>query len=114
MPLFEAALNPMAEKFKTDFPFIAIHTAVPSEAGSNQAASARLAANWTVADDGDIAIGGAKNFVGGAANGPATHLGFWSQLAVGGVCGGYGALTGDQAFNSAGEYTVDSFTVNGS
>lgn len=114
MPLFDAALNPMADKFKTDFPYVALHTATPSTGGSNQATSARLPANWTTSSGGDTAVTGPLNFTGGAANGPVACLGFWSQLAAGGTCGGYGALTGDTAFNSAGEYTVDSFSVNGS
>jgi hypothetical protein len=56
---------------------------------------------------------GPIDFEGGAASGAATHLGFWSA-PTGGVFYGFVPLTGDQSFNAAGEYTVNSISLNGS
>jgi hypothetical protein len=52
------------------------------------------------------------NFTGGAASGAATHLGFWSAATTG-TFYGWQALTGDQTFNAAGEYTVTGITITG-
>jgi hypothetical protein len=51
-------------------------------------------------------------FTGGAASGAATHAGFWSASSAGTFYGWY-ALTGDQTFNAAGEYTVTGISIPG-
>lgn len=112
MPLNDALLNVGANAMAAAATHLAIHTAQPDAAGSNQSAAARVAAGWPAAATGDLTVTN-KAFTGGAANGPATHLGFWSA-ASGGTFYGYVALTGDQTFNAAGEYTVTSLVVNGS
>lgn len=89
---------------------LAIHTAIPDAMGSNQSAAARQPVTWTNTG-GDLTTG-SKSFTGGAANGPATYVGFWSAL-TGGTFYGYAALTGDQSFNSAGQYTINSVTLDG-
>ena len=83
-----------------------------SPSGSNQATSARVVAGWPGAVTGDLTISN-KAFTGGAANGPVTHVCLWSAI-TGGTFYGSVALTGDTTFNSAGEYTITSLTVNGS
>jgi hypothetical protein len=91
---------------------ISLATANPEPSGSNQATSARLAAGWpAVSGGGDFTLSN-KAFTGGAANGPVTHVCFWSAL-TGGTYYGSQALTGDTTFNSAGEYTITSLTVTG-
>jgi hypothetical protein len=91
---------------------LALHTADPGATGLNPASSARVAAAWSGAVNGDLVVIN-KSFTGGAANGPCTHVGFWSAV-TGGTYYGSQALTGDTTFNSAGEYTVTLLTVNGS
>jgi hypothetical protein len=91
----------------------ALHTAQPNAAGDSQAASARQAITWVTAANGDLVITADLVFTGGAASGACTHIGFWSQLAVGGTFYGWLALTGDQTFNAAGEYTVTGVTITG-
>jgi hypothetical protein len=91
---------------------LSLHTAQPDAAGSNAAASARVAASWGSAVTGDFATLTNKAFTGGAASGPCTHVGFWSASTAG-TFYGWLALTGDQTFNSAGEYTITSLTIPG-
>lgn len=112
MPLYDAALNAAANAVAAAYPYLALHTADPGTTGANQSAAARVAAGWGAASSGDITTTN-KNFTGGAASGPATHVGIWSASTAG-TCGGVFALTGDQAFNAAGEYTLTTLTVNGS
>lgn len=91
-----------------------IHTAAPDATGSNQSAAGRQVIDWvSPPTGGDMVLETALNFTGGAASGPATHLGFWSASTGGTYYGAY-PLTGDQTFNAAGEYTVTAGTVNGS
>jgi hypothetical protein len=89
-----------------------IHTAQPNTSGSNEAASARQAITWVTAANGDMVATVDLNFTGGAASGAATHLGFWSASTTG-TFYGWQALTGDQTFNAAGEYTVTGITITG-
>jgi len=112
MALNDALLNIGANAMGAAATHIAIHTALPDAAGSNQATSARVVASWPGATAGDLVITN-KNFTGGTPNGAAQYVGFWSAL-TGGVFYGSQALTGDQNFNAAGEYTITSLAVNGS
>jgi hypothetical protein len=92
---------------------MAIHTAQPNASGSNESAAARKPITWVTAANGDLIVTADLAFTGGAASGAATHIGFWSQLAVGGTFYGWLALTGDQTFNAAGEYTVTDVIITG-
>ncbi len=112
MPLNDTILNVGANAMGTAITHIAIHTALPDAVGSNQSTAARVATGWPAATAGDLVITN-KNFTGGTANGAAQYVGFWSA-ATAGTFYGYQALTGDQNFNAAGEYTITSLAVNGS
>lgn len=97
---------------------LSIHTAQPNTSGSNPALSARQAITWVTAANGDMIATVDLAFTGGAASGPATHVGFWSAAGTGspptgGTFYGWQALTGDQTFNAAGEYTVTAITITG-
>ena len=113
MPLNNALLDVGANAMAAVATHLALHTANPEPSGANTASSARVAAGWTLASgNGDLTTTN-KAFTGGAANGACTYVGFWSASS-GGTFYGSVALTGDQTFNSAGEYTITSLTVNGS
>lgn len=112
MALNDTLLNIGVSAMQAAATHIAIHTAQPDAAGSNQSAAARIAAGWPAPANGDFGALTGKAFTGGAANGPATHVGFWSAL-TGGTFYGWLPLTGDQTFNSAGEYTITSVTIPG-
>lgn len=112
MPMNDAYLNVMATAGKAAATHLSIHTATPDiTTGTNQSTAARVAAGWGTVAAGDFSTA-TKNFTGGAPNGPATHVGYWSA-ATGGTFYGYDALTGDQTFNSAGEYTLTAAAING-
>lgn len=112
MALNDTLLNIGANAMAAAATHLSLHTAVPNATGSNESSAARVAAAWPGAATGDLTITN-KAFTGGAASGACTHVGFWSAASAG-TFYGYVALTGDQTFNAAGEYTITSLTVNGS
>jgi hypothetical protein len=114
MPLNDNALNDMADHFATLATKAAIYVAAPNNAtgADNESTAARQDIAWNVAANGDITITAAENFTGGAANGPATHVGLWNTAGT--RFFGAFALVGDQQFNASGEYTLNSFALNGS
>jgi hypothetical protein len=112
MALNDTILNIGNAAAQTAMTHAQIHTAEPNAAGSNEATSAREAITWVTAANGDLVITADLVFDGGAASGPATHIGFWSALTVG-TFYGWLPLTGDQTFNAAGEYTVTGVTITG-
>jgi hypothetical protein len=112
MALLDTLLNIGANAMAATATHISLHTADPGTTGLNPATSARLPAGWAAAVNGDLTIAN-KAFIGGTANGPCTYLGFWNALTAGTFYGSV-ALTGDTSFNSAGEYTITTLTINGS
>jgi hypothetical protein len=112
MPLNDTLLNIGANAMAAAATHLSLATANPEPTGTNQSAAPRVAASWPGAATGDLSITN-KVFTGGAANGPVTHLCFWSASSAGTFYGSV-ALTGDATFNSAGEYTITSLAVNGS
>jgi len=113
MALNDTLLNIGVAAMQSAATHLAVHTAQPNASGSNESSASRVASGWGAAANGDFATITNKVFTGGAASGPATHLGFWSASS-GGTFYGWIALTGDQTFNAAGEYTVSSVTIPGS
>jgi hypothetical protein len=105
MPLFEAGQNDGAAGVIAGAGYASIHTAAPNSSGSNESAAARKAIGWTTPATGDSSNTADILITGGTPGGPATHVGVWSALTVGTIKG-YSALTGDQTFNAAGEYTI--------
>lgn len=112
MPVTTDVLNAAADGAVTVLGFASLHTADPEPAGANEVTGggyARLAITWDAATGAVSGLNGTLAF-SGPASGDATHLGLWSAL-TGGTYRGSAALTGDQAFNAAGEYTVTDITV---
>ena len=112
MPLNDTLLNIGCAAMQTAASHAQIHTATPSAGGSNEATSARRAITWVTAANGDMIATVDLAFTGGAASGPALFLGFWSALTAG-TFYGWVPLTGDTAFNAAGEYTLTDITITG-
>jgi len=110
MPLVEAGLNVGASAIRTAITHNGLAAADPGATGTNAAAAARQAVTWGTVSAGDFTSSAAVNFTGGTPNGPVTHVTFWSA-ATGGTYYGSQALTGDNTFNSAGEYTVSSVSI---
>lgn len=110
--LQNAALNPMAQALADLLDFGSLHTAEPNASGSNESTAGRQGLAWDAPANGDISLTGTENFTGGAASGPCTHMGFWSASSAGTFYGAY-AITGDQTFNAAGEYSITDATITG-
>lgn len=110
-PINDALLNVGANAMAGAATHLALHSATPNASGSNETSAARVPAGWGAASSGDITTTN-KAFTGGAAGGPVAAVGFWSALTAG-TFYGYLPVTGDATFNSAGEYTLNSVTLNG-
>lgn len=115
MALSDAAMIVAANALRSAITHAQLHTAAPNASGTtNVSSAARQAITWAAAtSDGDFTTSAALNFTGGAASGACTHVTYWSA-STSGTYYGVHALTGDQTFNAAGEYTVTSLTENGS
>jgi len=107
MPQNAAGLNLGAAGFAAGAAYLALHSADPGTTGTSPTTAARVAAGWTTSNGVATATG--KSFTGGAASGAVTHVGYWSAL-TGGTFYGSRALTGDQAFNAAGQYNTGTIT----
>jgi hypothetical protein len=114
MPLSTDGLNVAANAWAAATDNARLHTGDPGAAGTNNVAtSGPEAVAWGAAANGDVALTGTPIvFSGGAASGPATHISFWDGVPGVGVHMGSFPLTGDQTFNAAGEYEVDSGTID--
>jgi len=110
MPLVDAGLNVGANAIRTAITHIGLASADPGATGTNPTTAARQPVTWGTVAAGDFSSSAAINFTGGTANGPVTHVTYWSA-ATGGTYYGSQALTGDNTFNSAGEYTVSSLSI---
>ena len=110
MALVTAAVQVGAAAIAAGITKIRLHTASPS--GTSGAGVLTTAADQTVtatATGGVVTIPSTA-FTGGAASGPCTYVSVWAGTTY----WGFYALTGDQTFNAAGQYTVSSVTVTGS
>lgn len=113
MALTTSEVQVGAAAIATDIDHMTLHTAQPDGTGSNLSAAAAQAVTPT--STGGVVSIGLTSFTGGAASGTCTHVGFWHGTpGSGGTWRGYLALTGDQAFNSAGAYNVTGVTLTGS
>lgn len=114
MALSDAAMVVAANALRSAMTHAQLHTADPGAAGtSNLTTAARQAVTWGAATgNGDFDLSVASNFTGGAASGPCTWVSLWSAVAAGTFYGRY-ALTGDQTFNAAGEYTLSEIALDG-
>jgi hypothetical protein len=109
MALNTAALQVAATALAGALGKISLHTAAPDATGSNLSSAGKQDASFTAAG-GDVSMDDPVAFTGGAASGPCTHVGYWN--AAESTFYGSQTVTGDQAFNAAGEYTVDTLVVD--
>ena len=108
--LNDAALIIGANATKAVMTHASLHTIGGVASSLNESTAPRVAIAWTTDADGDITVGSTA-FTGGAASGAVVRVGYWSALTAGVYYGGV-LLTGDQAFNAAGAYTVNSIAEN--
>ena len=109
----DTLLNVGAAAMQAAATHAALYTAEPNAAGTtNTTTASRQAVTWITAANGDMVVTADAAFTGGAASGACTHVSLWSASSAG-THYGYFALTGDQTFNAAGEYTLTGITVTG-
>ena len=108
--LNDAALIIGANATKAVMTHVSLHTVGAVTSNLNESTAARQPVTWVTDADGDLTTG-PVSFTGGAASGPVVRVGYWSALTAGTYYGGV-LLTGDQAFNAAGAYTVNSIAEN--
>lgn len=111
MALNTTALNIQATALAGAALYLSLHSANPGTTGTSETTAARVAASWPAAASGALTISN-KAFTGGTASGACQYVGLWSASTAGTFYGGF-ALSGDQTFNSAGEYTITSLTITG-
>lgn len=112
MALNEAGRNAAANGFAAAYPYLSLHTTGDVTSSANESTAGRVAADWSSASESEVEATGVA-FTGGASSGPAVRVGYWSA-AEGGTYGGGAMITGDQAFNAAGEFTLTSVTETAS
>jgi hypothetical protein len=90
---------------------VSLHSADPGTDGSNYiTAGGRQVATFNAANaSGERQLSGDVAFSGMSANQTVTHWGAWLNSGTVFKCGS--ALTGDQAANAAGEYTLKGTTT---
>jgi len=110
MALNNASLNTGGSAIAAGYPYLSLHTTGAVTSSTSESTAARVAASWTVSAGGNLTASNVA-FTGGTANGAVVRVGYWSA-ATGGTYGGGALLTGDQTFNSAGQYTVTSIAEN--
>lgn len=111
MPLNNAGKVAMANGLDAVVTHFSLHTAAPDATGSNPSAAARVAGSFTVDASGNLTVSSLA-FTGGAASGPVHSVGFWSAATAGTYYGSQAIESGDTSFNAAGEYTVNTLTLN--
>jgi hypothetical protein len=108
--LITSAIQVGAAAIAADITKIRLHTADPT--ANSGTTNLTTAADQTVTStslNGVVTVP-STSFTGGAASGACTWVSLWSGTTYRGAY----PLTGDQTFNTAGEYIVDSVTITGS
>ncbi|AVJ50242.1 hypothetical protein I5J36_gp25 [Mycobacterium phage Mendokysei] len=114
MAFSPAAMIVGANAIRSTFVKMKLHSDDPGNGGAANATTAGVQTfTWGAAtNDGDFDLNSPVNFSGGTPLGPVTHCSLWNADET--VWGGNFILTGDQTFNSAGEYVVTALPQNGS
>ncbi len=109
MGLNTAGINALLEDGNEATIFVAIGSGATS---GDQTSSARVALTTSVAS-GVITATGVPYAFTGTPNAGATHALLFSASTAG-TFYGFDALSGDQSFNSEGEYNLTALTITGS
>jgi hypothetical protein len=88
---------------------VSLHSADPGTTGANQVGTLQTATFNAANGSGERLLNADVPFTGLSANQTVTYFGAWLNSGTVFKCGG--ALTGDQAANAAGEYTLKGTTT---
>jgi len=115
MPFTNAAMVDAANALIAAATYAQLQSAEAGTSGTdNVTTAARLPVTWgTPTGSGDFDIASSLAFTGGASNGAVYSVTLWTA-STGGTFLGEFVLSGDTAFNSAGDYTVTSIAQTGS
>lgn len=107
-----AALEVGATAIRAAITHVQIHTGAPGGSGTtNVSSAARQPVTWVDNNNGDVESTATIAFTGGAANGAAAYLTFWSASSSGTY---YGDVSlGAATFNAEGELNITSITGDG-
>jgi len=93
-----------------DLAQVSLHSDDPGTDGSNLiAGGGKQAATFNAAASGERALNADVDFTGLGASQAVTHFGVWGTGGTTFMCGA--PLTGDQAANAAGEYSLKATTT---
>lgn len=110
MALTPGALSDAANALVSEITQMSLHSADPGAAGtSNETTAARKSITLVNDGSGNLSVSNVA-FTGGTANGAVQYCAIWA----GATFKGKFVLSGDAAFNAAGEYTVTSLTITAS
>lgn len=105
-----AAKNTMLDALTVDR--IQLHSGDPGSEGTANVVSGTMAAvTFSAASSGSRPLSADKQYTGLTPNQVVTYVSFWNYNGGSPIFHGSSAVTGDQAANSAGEYTVKGTTT---
>jgi hypothetical protein len=108
--LNSAGLQLGAAGIASGITFIQLHSSAPGGSGQNECSSSRHSVTCT-ASAGVVTIPETA-FTDLSGGETVKYLGYWSAVTSG-TFYGYNALSGDQAANAKGSYTVEASTITG-
>lgn len=109
MALQTAVLNAANDAATAIMAWAAVHSDATS---GSQTSTTRIAVTWGSSASAVSTSAGVPLAFTGTPGAAATHLGLWSASTAG-TFRGSRALTGDQTFNAAGNYSVTAVTLTG-
>lgn len=110
MSLNASAIQVGAAAIAADIDTAKLHTGDPGAAGTSNTTTAGSQTIALSASGGDISLSAPVDFTGGVPSGPCTYVSLWAGATFRGAY----ALSGDQTFNAAGEYSLTALDVTGS
>lgn len=107
MPFSTTAKNTMLDALAIDR--VQLHSGDPGADGSNNViAGTKVAASFAAASNGERALSANVDYTGLTPSQSITHYSIWETAGT--VYRGSKPLTGDQAANASGEYTLKATT----
>lgn len=107
MGLADDALKVAGQALASDIDTMKLHSGDPGNDGTKNTTTAGSESVTPSTDSAGVVTIGSTGFAGGSASGDCKYVSLWKTTTF---YGSY-SLTGDQTFNAAGKYTVDSVTI---
>jgi hypothetical protein len=113
--LNNSGMGVAATALKAVLSYAQLHSGPAGASGTNNVTTAaRQAVSWgSTTGAGDFGLASQLDFTGGASNGDIYSVTLWSS-STGGTFYGEFVIAGDAAFNSSGDYSLTSLSLDGS